>query len=343
MKKKTSKIRTNHNLINLICLTFFQLCIVNNLSSQCIKSGEFTFDGLYTHTTTDKYLDSVIYAEVDKLEKYFNIDVDFYFLLEAAGPTAFYTTECNDNCGGSVVLGYNMLIEQMVESEGLKTIKGILAHEFAHAVQRSFDWTEPGKNPELHADFIAGYYIGDTYGYSEEELGPIYYAFASMGDDNFFSPTHHGTPVERLCAFFEGNYAANNLDMTMKNALSFAYSYVRQNSPCSFQTVFANYKIFRKDYESNNLGSVEIKARFYNPLIVEFTNYNLQVITYTVYNKLLLNDLAVNLDYPIRIYESVTNRLRYSDVIKPSIYGPWKIKIGQGNNITIKWPQPSRQ
>lgn len=332
-----------NNSLKLFCLSLIQLLSISTFHSQCLKSGEFQTNGLVTHTTTNVYIDSLIYSEIDKLESYFNLNIDFFFLEEAnINPVAYFNVDCTENCMGSIVLGYNMIADQLVKTNGLETVKAILAHEFAHAVQNYYGWSEPGKNPELHADFIAGYYIGETYKYEEFELTQFYRTFASIGDDDFFSPSHHGTEEERLCAFYEGHYVSKNTEMSMKNALAFAYNYVSQYSPCGIQAAIKNQSIYEKDKKNNNTGSVVIKCKTFSPLIVDITDYDGRIKRYTVYKELTINQLAVNVNYPINIYEANTGRIRYQETVIPSINGSLLVTIKEGIGIVVKWPQPSR-
>lgn len=325
-------------------LIFLVQFFYSNLShSQCLQTGALKTQGLITHTTTNKDIDSMIYSEIGKLESFFNIDIEFYFFEETStGKVAFYNQTCTNGCMGTIVLGYNTIANELIKTNGLETVKAILAHEFAHAVQKQYGWSEAGKNPELHADFIAGYYIGETNNYDDFGLMQFYQTFASMGDDNFFSPNHHGTNEERFCAFYEGHYVSKNTEMTTKNALTFAYNYVSQYSPCGIQAAIKNQSLYEKDVKNNNLGSLYIKCKTYSPLVLEITDHNGVIEKYAIYDELTINQLAVNVNYPIKIYEYNTGRIRYQDVVIPSINGPLSIKIKEGIGLVVKWPQPSR-
>jgi hypothetical protein len=73
------------------------------------------------------------------------------------------------------------------------------------------------------------------------------------------------------------------------------------------------------------------------------TNHDGSITKYIVKNKLLIEKLAVNIDYPIKIYVNRTGRVRYQDKIIPSKYGPVILKIKSGFNFAFKWPPPSRK
>lgn len=62
------------------------------------------------------------------------------------------------------------------------------------------------KRPELHADFLSGWYLGIR---SHQLPGKVNANEAAtfmyqIGDTNFNSPSHHGTADERLAAFGGG-------------------------------------------------------------------------------------------------------------------------------------------
>jgi len=92
-------------------------------------------------------------------------------------------------------------------------VAGLLAHEQSHLFQ--VRWTIdallkevrnfPVKFVELHADYLAGAYVGwrkkanpATPIQALEEL------FFELGDRNVRNRDHHGTPEERKLAFFQG-------------------------------------------------------------------------------------------------------------------------------------------
>jgi hypothetical protein len=106
----------------------------------------------------------------------------------------------------------------------------IVAHEYAHIAQfkYKFPWTE-GKWPELHADFLAGWFI------AHRERFPLpndaYQAAASLyykGDYDFNDRDHHGTPEERLKAFRAG-YEFNLRSNVPSGALAYqaGINYIR--------------------------------------------------------------------------------------------------------------------
>jgi len=97
----------------------------------------------------------------------------------------------------------------------------VLSHEFAHTLQaiakqkpgsitvRERLSRSPTKNVELMADAIAGWVFGRNErtrreNYSVETLEQVISQMYSIGDFQFNSENHHGTPEERVSAFIYG-------------------------------------------------------------------------------------------------------------------------------------------
>lgn len=94
-----------------------------------------------------------------------------------------------------------------------------MAHEWAHIVQFSKGHRNAGKSVELHADFLAGWFLGRTSVArefpSDKQRQEAGYRIFFYGDNNIHSPDHHGTGVERASAIqsgFELAAKVNNVD-----------------------------------------------------------------------------------------------------------------------------------
>jgi hypothetical protein len=80
-------------------------------------------------------------------------------------------------------------------------IIGVLAHEYGHQIQFRFGWqTTPARPMELEADAMAGFYLGVAKAWTWQLTGSFFQNTFAMGDTLFNSPSHHGTPEERLAA-----------------------------------------------------------------------------------------------------------------------------------------------
>ena len=92
-------------------------------------------------------------------------------------------------------------------------INGLIGHEFGHIAQYKFGYNGNVKNMELMADAISGLLIYAERDFTEaQELGLFLAQEAAYnsGDFAYTSPTHHGTPNERLAAFKYGYNVAKN-------------------------------------------------------------------------------------------------------------------------------------
>ena len=111
------------------------------------------------------------------------------------------------------------------------TIWAIIAHEAAHIMQIKNGAANSGRNTELQADFLAGWYFArmkkedpaDFQQFRQMEDGLM--AFMSRGDYDFNSAHHHGTPEQRMDAFRRG---FNIGPVTLSQAWSAATEFRRQ-------------------------------------------------------------------------------------------------------------------
>jgi hypothetical protein len=219
-----------------LILTLLIVILALNLSySQCYKAGQnLPNTGLLLISSGYADLDAVVFYEVQKLQIFFGVKVDFYFLLEDYGGNAFFIPVCESQCNGTICLGIKELYEQYRNDPSLTTIKATLAHEFAHCVQHGLGFLTGwrGKHRELHADFIAGYYLRKTNpGLSVDLLMKSINSFWSKGDDNFFSPDHHGTNQERGYAFMSGwNLGCQPEYLTLIQLCTYGGDYIFSNN-----------------------------------------------------------------------------------------------------------------
>jgi hypothetical protein len=94
-------------------------------------------------------------------------------------------------------------------NKGGYAVAGIMAHEFAHILQFDKESELSGKARELHADFMAGYYLGKKSYFAPTNVRAFAVSLFEKGDYAFRSPSHHGTPQERVNAMVAGVQSAN--------------------------------------------------------------------------------------------------------------------------------------
>ena len=243
---------------------FLSALIISKFSwSQCYSAGQTIPSGYIIASTGNKNLDSIVHSEINNLERFFKFNVDFHYLLEFNGPNAMFHPSCETNgCVGTVFLGLNLLVE-LYEKHGEDAIhifRATVAHEFGHAVQKLIYWNEGWKRPELHADYMAGYYIGSNYVYTDEQMMSFYAEFFSLGDNNFFSSGHHGTGEERHCAFLEGYYFAKETNTTVETANIYGLQYVGADNPCGVRKYKAKVEKFERAVKLNMVGNLKVVA-----------------------------------------------------------------------------------
>jgi len=139
------------------------------------------------------------------------------FYRDDDSPNAFATPERLRGDGqGTVGFGVALMRSLLTKfsrgawsSTGDHAAVAIFAHEFGHIVQffNGFPMVR-GKLPELHADYMAGWYTGtralQLYGYQQVDFGVISRQMYDIGDFEFTDPGHHGTPQERVQTYLSG-------------------------------------------------------------------------------------------------------------------------------------------
>jgi hypothetical protein len=292
----------------LILLLAVNLFVGNAIIAQCFSAGEHLPNtGLLRVSSGYRDLDSIVVNEIYKLEKYYGVNVDFFFLIEDYSMNAMYLNECETACNGTICLGIKMLYHELNKTNGLYTTKAILAHEFGHCVQQVIGWNEDWKRPELHSDFMAGYYLAKNYNYTAQELTVLFNSFYEMGDMNYWSADHHGTGKERECAFREGYCFAKETNVGLNDALNYGFQYVAADNPC----VVRKYKAWEQLINNDPAKS---------KVIVERSK-----------GKSSIKNLATT-SYPVKLTFKSNDRLFYE------LSAPGIGKLGyvsEGNSLTI--------
>lgn len=185
--------------------------------SKLVASGQA--EQALMQSSGDGQLDQALGMMLANMAATFAVQPGFAFYDDSSGENALATPENYlPDTDGTVLLGRNLLHNELARSAyGDMPVMAICAHEFGHIVQYGYNLQpklnrgQPTcKRSELHADFLAGYYIGRNM----ERLGAaqmveIGRAWEGLGDSDFTSPFHHGTREERLQAVEAGFKQAN--------------------------------------------------------------------------------------------------------------------------------------
>ena len=218
-----------------VSILIFALFLHFDIISQCYLSNEIIGNMHIENTTGNPSLDAKLFNQKKGLESVFPVKVDLYFGVEIyQSGNAFYHPSCKSlYCDGRIVLGLFLMQELNEKSDSYIRLVSVFAHEYGHAMQHKYGWSGNGKWRELHADYLAGYYMGLCRLSSESEILSIFTEFANRGDFDFNSPSHHGTPEERSCAFIDGFKYAYKPNTNIYTAYNEGKKYVVSNNPCN--------------------------------------------------------------------------------------------------------------
>lgn len=164
----------------------------------------------------DTSVDLFCNQHVDSLSRVFNLKPTFAFFDDSDSPNAYATDEVTrpDNPDGAVFMGRQLARELMKRDGGRSNLSllAVLAHEYGHLFQFKAKYEVAwGMKFELTADYMAGWYLGVTQELTVENVKQTSKLFTELGDSNFTSPDHHGTPWQRSKIFsygagIQGNY-----------------------------------------------------------------------------------------------------------------------------------------
>lgn len=148
-------------------------------------------------------VDELVRNEIPRLCRYFRVTPQFSFIddsgygeaLALPGPPI------------AVLLG-KTLVTQVVDGDVRHwpmVVRGILAHEWAHAMQYSSTaFQERAYMAETHADFMCGWYLG-CLATAEGDIEPLVNLLrARASKKSFFDPDTHGQPDRRAGAALSG-------------------------------------------------------------------------------------------------------------------------------------------
>lgn len=172
-------------------------------------AGQAAQNQLQLSTTCgDRGVDKLSYDEVNVLTRYFGLSPAFVFFDDSQAPNALATPEqINPQYDdGSVLLGITLL--RHIRGKGPYADAAqvaIMAHEWGHIMQFSQNLFVGGRNQELHADILSGWYLGAKYRWFEDrgmraDARGAAQQLYEVGDRNFNDPNHHGTPEQRVTA-----------------------------------------------------------------------------------------------------------------------------------------------
>lgn len=199
----------------------------------------------------NRYFDRALAEALLHMSKTFDVLPTFGFIsggnvANALATPKLYSPEAGDaplpsRKNGTVLFGDGMLalMQQQGTENPVAAALAICAHEFGHIVQYNYkandhfliDILNEGqptvKRGELHADFLAGYYVGVAKRRNPDTpAASVARAAHSLGDWNVDERGHHGTPEERGAAVYEGYRHSFEMQKPFKEALVDGLIYV---------------------------------------------------------------------------------------------------------------------
>ena len=206
--------KTKNNILPTLLLFIAFYIATTTIQAQCLNQGyDISNKKVYT-STGHADLDSYLNTEKKYLESIFKVKVELKVLDDTGSPNAFATSESSNTYyfDGTVFLGYTLLSEEMAKNKnGIDAIRGIMGHEFAHILQNKLECPLQESSRELHADFLAGYYMGKRGFYSADALTAFAKSLYEKGDSHLWDDSHHGTPKQRLNIMLAGYYTSNTI------------------------------------------------------------------------------------------------------------------------------------
>jgi hypothetical protein len=196
-------------------------CLRTPLAGSGLRAGKAAAEIIAPSHAADKLITSSGDAQLDRslgrallrLAEAFEVYPGFGFIDDSDGENAYAAREDRiAGTRGTVYFGLALFRRTMARfDDGGMAVLAICAHEFAHIYQfwsgYHQELTVDGKVrlAELHADFLAGYFLARR----KAELTQLNIQGAgalieSLGDTEFSSPDHHGTPVQRVRAIEAG-------------------------------------------------------------------------------------------------------------------------------------------
>lgn len=159
----------------------------------------------YAKTTRDPALDRAITLEVTNANRVFGTRTDLFIYNDAAGSNAYAMPDALTPGwpDGTVALGFQLMSQELRDSNRGVTLMAIIAHEFGHIVQFKRRPALAGYLLELQADYLAGWYMGQR-GASAATMEEVMAAFFIKGDADFTDRSSHPSPDMRRDAVSTG-------------------------------------------------------------------------------------------------------------------------------------------
>jgi hypothetical protein len=163
--------------------------------------------------TGDRRFDDLISDELEDIATTFHLNISVYVWTNVPDVNSCFTPNVYPELikadGGDLGIQRDgsifvtmPLLRETGDDEVLITAQ--LVHEYAHGLQRINGFPYKNKWKELHADYMAGWYVAHRGWCQCDMVTKAGKSFHKLGEYNFNDPNHHGTPMEREDAFYAG-------------------------------------------------------------------------------------------------------------------------------------------
>lgn len=192
-----------------------------------------------TSKSGNPQFDDALKAEVERIHQIMPINAGFQYVK---ANNAFATDDSIvPETKATVWIGLDLVTRLIKSNDGI-SVAGILAHECAHVFQffqpsarTYYDQLMELKEAksttilvELHADFLAGFYLAKKKGVTHAQIGHFAKTLIEGGSYNFLDRDHHGYPSHRSLSMERGYRAAVQERRSFEQAAQFGVEYVRK-------------------------------------------------------------------------------------------------------------------
>ncbi len=204
------------------CTLAFGLGAATAAAAQCAGPYQFDVDEM-----DDSVFKQVLVTTRDDIERFFDFRFDAFCMDEEEYGAYFDVRE------NTLVVGTEFFLDVANPPGNINRAIAVIAHEAAHAFQTKHGLlnmlieTNPHrvKCIELHADFLAGGYMGWRARLYDITLSNMTEMFYSLGDSQTGSEGHHGLGAERFLSFRQGFQTVTDDEITLS---SMGIAYVSQ-------------------------------------------------------------------------------------------------------------------
>ncbi len=204
------------------CVLGLGLSAATGATAQC--AGVYQFD---VNEMEESVFKQVLITTQDEIERFFDFRFDA-FCMDEEEYGAYYDIRKN-----TLVVGIEFFLDVANPPGNINRAIAVIAHEAAHAFQTKHGLlnmlveTNPHrvKCIELHADYLAGGYMGWRGRLYDIKLSNITEMFYTLGDGQTDNNGHHGLGAERFLAFRQGFQTVTDDEITLS---SMGVAYVSQ-------------------------------------------------------------------------------------------------------------------